>query len=115
MGNRTTVYYPDSLNQYTSVSNPQQFDVTGMRANGTNTVAVNGTNLAGGEYQPANTGLYYRKELTHNAGNGIYEQVTVTENGQTIENGKQYVPPANEPLTYDEDGNLTSDGRWTYS
>ncbi|NLH74599.1 MAG: RHS repeat protein, partial [Verrucomicrobia bacterium] len=34
--------------------------------------------------------------------------------GQT-ETGKVYVPPATESFTHDADGNLTSDGRWTYS
>lgn len=30
----------------------------------------------------------------------------------TTQEGAVYVPPAAEVLTYDPDGNLTSDGRW---
>jgi len=34
--------------------------------------------------------------------------------GQT-ETGKVFVPPSTETFTHDADGNLTADGRWTYS
>lgn len=32
-----------------------------------------------------------------------------------IRSGFTYVPPASESLDYDDDGNLTSDGQWTYT
>ncbi|MGC8989662.1 MAG: RHS repeat domain-containing protein [Verrucomicrobiia bacterium] len=46
-----------------------------------------------------------------------YPTVTVVSQyagGQT-QTGKVFVPPATETFTHDADGNLTSDGRWTYS
>ena len=32
-----------------------------------------------------------------------------------IENGHRYVPPTAESFVHDDDGNLTSDGRWTFA
>lgn len=33
----------------------------------------------------------------------------------SLQTGKLYLPPATESFTYDDDGNLTSDSRWTYT
>ena len=53
--------------------------------------------------------------MTHNAAsNTRYSPVNVTANSSTIDSWLKYVPPAAESLAYDADGNLTSDGRWTY-
>lgn len=119
---RPTSYTPNALNQYTSITNPstsggtvQTFDVTGRRSSGSPAVTVN-TQAA--SYQAnTSTGLHYHKAVTHTAttGAGSFESVTVQEAGTTIDSGNFYLPPPAETLTYDADGNLTQDGRWTYS
>jgi hypothetical protein len=40
--------------------------------------------------------------------------VSVKTNNLKIDSWLQYVQPTPEPLLYDLDGNLTSDGRWIY-
>jgi RHS repeat-associated protein len=47
----------------------------------------------------------------------LYQPVTITQNGTqlTVDDPVQYVPPPTETLNYDADGNLKTDGRWTYA
>ena len=108
----------NALNQYSTITQPQSFDVTGTRATGTTTIGVTaGTNPPSTVtyQQDAGTGLYFRADVAHNAAsNTRYSPVNVTANSSTIDSWLQYVPPAAESLAYDADGNLTSDGRWTY-
>jgi RHS repeat-associated protein len=42
------------------------------------------------------------------------EASTSTNTNTFSQSGHLYLPPAEETLTYDLDGNLTGDGRWTY-
>ncbi|NLH72829.1 MAG: RHS repeat protein, partial [Verrucomicrobia bacterium] len=109
-GLRGATYTANRLNQYSSRTVPAYVDILGI-ANPTAGVTVNG-----------NTAQYRRGEYFHHALNvpnstAQYPTVTVVSQyggGQT-ETGKVYVPPATESFTHDADGNLTSDGRWTYS
>ncbi len=116
-GLRTTSYTADSINRYTALTNPQTYDVTGRRA-GTNSVAViqNGTSttLPGSAFQSGSSGSYFWKELTHDSNKGRYDAVTVTDAGIPSEDGNQYIPAPTTSPTYDDDGNLLTDGRWTY-
>ncbi|MCZ7640940.1 MAG: hypothetical protein M5U12_35740 [Verrucomicrobia bacterium] len=45
-----------------------------------------------------------------------YPTITVTSQygGQQSQSGEVFVPAVTESFGYDADGNLTSDGRWTY-
>jgi RHS repeat-associated protein len=67
-------------------------------------------------YQKDTTsGLYFRASVPHTSGNSNrYTPVIVKANNETIDSWLRYIPPASEPLLYDLDGNLTSDGRWFY-
>ena len=61
-------------------------------------------------------GEYFRKELSvNNASGPVWQQVTVTATGETPVTGNVFVPRTPESLTYDLDGNMTSDGRWNYT
>jgi len=126
-GLRTTTYTANSLNQYDTITRPQLFDVTGKRTSTHATITVNGVVLPTNGYQPNGNGLHFRREVgntpTPIQRGDIFEPVTVT---QTIGSGSavpltddpiQFVPPSvtNNPPRYDLDGNLLSDGRWTYS
>jgi RHS repeat-associated protein len=61
-------------------------------------------------------GEYFRRELSvNNAGGPVWLGVTVTSPGEPTVTGNLFVPRTPEVFTHDLDGNLTSDGRWTYS
>ncbi len=111
---RVTTYGVDSRNRYTSLINPQTYDVTGRR-NGTNSVVVtrNGaaTTLAGSDFQSGSSGAYFWKQLTHEPAKGRYDSVSVTTDGIPAEDGKQYIPAPTTNPTYDDDGNILTDGR----
>lgn len=109
----------NSLNQYLSISRPQAFDVTGNRATGSSTVSVTAPPASAATpafQQDSSTGLYFSREVAHaSSTNGKYAPVTVSVGGTVTDSWQQYVPPAAEVLTYDEDGNLLTDGRWSYT
>jgi len=61
-------------------------------------------------------GEYFRKELSvNNASGPVWQRVTVTATGETPVTGNVFVPKTPEAFTYDLDGNMTSDGRWSYT
>ena len=121
--------------------NRHTFDVSGYRSNSSANILVIPNGGAGQtpSYQPASTGLYFWKRLSHGSksrkrprpsrrcglyfwkrlshgsGSDPWDQVQVTENGTTLDFGYQYVPPATESPTYDLNGNLLTDGRYNYT
>ena len=127
---------------YDAITRPQSFDVTGKRTSTSATITVNGVSLPTSGYQPNGNGLHFRKEVANTPAaslNGdiyaalpgdIFEPVTVSQtiNGTTTDltddltnappnDPIQFVPPSvtATPPRYDLDGNLLSDGRWTYT
>jgi len=59
---------------------------------------------------------YFRDELAvNNSPAALWSNIVVTATGQTSVSGNVFVAKAPETFTYDLDGNLTGDGRWTYS
>jgi len=95
------------LNQYPQRTVPGFVDIVGL-ALATNPVYVNGQ-------MASRKGEYFRRELSvNNATAPVWQQVTVTATGETPVTGNVFVPRTPEPFGYDLDGNLTSDGRWTY-
>ena len=118
LGLRSSTYTPNSLNQYTERTDPGSFDVLGT-AQSNATVTVN--NLA--TYRKSD---YFWKELSvNNSSSAIYTNVSVVgvknlvgtnqEDAVTTIAGSEFVPKTPEAYTYDLDGNLTGDGRWTYA
>ena len=108
-------YSANNLNQYTSRTVPGAVDIIGSATN-TATVTVNNNRVHWGE------GNYFWEPLplTNTAG-AVWQSVTnlaVLNNGSnpdiTSTNiGHVFLPQTPENYTYDLDGNLTSDGRWT--
>ena len=101
----TTTYANNALNQVTTRSGPGSVEVYGQAPSGA-TITVN--SLA-----------------TTRQGDLFYKNVTAGSTpawlGASVANslggsGTRYsfVPPASETHTYDDDGNLTADGRWSY-
>src|SRR6267154_3801299 len=110
---RSGSYTADNLNRYTSRAVPAYVEVTGSATN-TATVTVNGNST----YR---TNDYYWAELavTNSSAPPVYLSVSNKAvlppgpNGTIT--GNVYVPTTPENFTYDADGNLLTDGRWTYT
>jgi len=99
-------YTNNALNQIVGRGVPPFVDVTGASLL-TNTVTVNGQTAYRNQE-------YYRQALTvNNTNSALWTGITVT-GGPTV-TGNVYVPPTPEVFQYDADGNLRSDGRWTYT
>lgn len=112
---RTASYAANSLNQYTGRTVPSAVDIIGS-ANATATVTIN-------NQAPYRRNDYYRLQLGQNNSSGaVWSSVTnygVLNNGTnadivTTNIGNVFLPKTPETFSYDSDGNLTSDGRWTY-
>jgi RHS repeat-associated protein len=129
IGNRTTTsaggdqwganlryanYIANTLNQYTNRTVPGGVDILGEATNAA-TVTVNNQTT----YRH---GTFYRDQLALNNATGpVWQPVTnlaVLNQGTNADIiatniGNVFLPQTPEQFTYDADGNLTSDGRWT--
>lgn len=105
---RTLTYASNAVNQYDSVAGRTFVDVTGF-APATATVSVNGTAVPSGGRQ----GDYFFSALYPSL--PAWQAATVSSTaGGTDVSRKLFLPTNPEPLLYDADGNMKSDGRWTY-
>ena len=126
IGNRTQTtvngqsanYTPNLLNQSTQREVPGVADIAG-RAEPTATVTVN-------DQPTARQGDRFFKQLpAANSAAAVKVPVTITgvknnvgalgEDAVTAQSGSVFVPKTPEVFFYDDDGNLTSDGQWTYT
>ena len=107
-----STYTVNRLNQYSQRTVPNAVDVMGV-ANPTANVTVRV--LGGTTYTAARKGDYYHHPLA--VGNNVYPQIEVKSlYGATLAlTNRVFNPPATESFVPDADGNLTSDGRWTYT
>ncbi len=106
---RSANYTANALNQYTSRDVPGYLNVMGI-AHPSATLTVNSST-------PYRKGEYFWKELSvANTSAAQWQAVTniasLVSTNQTNA-GNLFLPKAAESYTYDADGNLTSDGRWT--
>ena len=120
---RHAVYTPDAagLNQYVSRDVPGYVQTLGTAGASAN-VSLWSTNSA---YALASRkGTYFRAELpVHNANGPVWAQLTnvaLVPGGSSADvlssaAGNLFVPKTPEQFTYDADGNLTNDGRWSYA
>lgn len=115
---RQATYTANSLNQYQQRTVPGALDISGT-ANAAATVTVN-------DQATYRRGDYFYKELAvDNSVAPAYPQVKAIgvrtgvggagEDAVTQIDGHIYLPKNAEVYTYDADGNLASDGRWTYT
>jgi len=107
----TSNYVADSVNAYTSETDPGVIPVAGT-ANPASTVTVN-------SQTPVWQNNYFFKEISvNNSAGAVYQniniQATLTPNSSSKQ-GNFFVPAANVTPTYDNDGNLLTDGRWEYT
>lgn len=108
---RTSIYTPNNLNQYTERSVPSYADILG-KAESSLTINVNGlSTIRQGD------GYFHAELSVNNSAAAVNLTTTVTASDGTDEvetSGRVYVPSTPESFTYDEDGNLLSDGAWNY-
>ena len=105
---RMASYTANSLNQIVSRGVPPALDIMGV-GYATNTVTAN-------SQATYRKGDYFRKELpVNNTNNPVWTNITVASSGQPTVNGSLFLPKTREYFYYDADGNLTNDGRWTYT
>ena len=103
----TASYTVNALNQYTQRTVPGVFDVAGGAASGA-TVTVNSSSSGvtrHGEY-------FFKGQSMSNNPNPVFATLAVSD-GTTTTNVLAFTAGTPEAFTYDDDGNLISDGRWT--
>ena len=106
---RSASYTPNNLNQYTSREVPGPVDVLGLAMGDNSSLTVNSA-------APWRKGEYFRKEVSvANSSVAVWQAIAVAATGETTVNGNVFVPKTPENYTYDDDGNLTQDGRWDYT
>jgi RHS repeat-associated protein len=110
-GLRSATYGANALNQYPNRTVPGAADIIGI-AHANASVTNNGE----AAYRK---GEYFWKELSiSNASAAIWQSVTniasLTGTNQT-NTGNLFIPKTPETFGYDADGNLTNDGRFTYT
>jgi RHS repeat-associated protein len=108
LNQRLATYGANNLNQYTNRTVPGFADVMGI-ALATNTVTVGGQTA----YR---YGEYFRDQLpVSNTSAAVWTNIAVSSPAQTSITGNVFVAQTPENFSYDGDGNLTGDGRCTYT
>jgi len=108
-GLRTANYHANLLNQYTNRDVPATFDVLGLALATNTTVAVNGQT-------PYRKSEFFRQQLSvTNTSSAVWQSVSVTATNAGTTTGNVFIAQTPEHFTYDLDGNLTSDGHWSYT
>lgn len=93
----------NSLNQYLRRTVPGTFDVAVVSTASSVTVD-GGAMVKQGEY-------FFRGHPLNNSSGPVFDPLTITGRSEPFE---AFLPDTDEDFTYDDDGNLTRDGRWVY-
>ena len=102
-------YGANLLNQPQKRTVPGSIDVSGV-------APVAGTLTVNGSAPDHRRGEYFWRSLpVANGSAAVQQNVSVKLNTTAAGTGNVFVPQSPESYTYDDDGNLTSDGRWKYS
>ena len=110
-GMRQIIYTSNNLNQYVNITHSQHANILG-------TVDSNDSvHVVGQIANPDRQGDYFRAEVRGelSLSNGEWFETNVTVNGVTTNEGAQWIPAVFTGSIYDDDGNLTKDGRWSYT
>ncbi|HUF62382.1 MAG TPA: hypothetical protein VMN36_09940, partial [Verrucomicrobiales bacterium] len=119
-GNRTSksediqsvTYTPNAENEYSSVSTNGYYTVRGKSPGGSATVTVDGV----GQTVDSQSGSdYFRSQVSASNGSGPVSDQVVIASGGDSGSWRHFHPAAPVAPTYDPDGNLLTDGRWTYT
>jgi RHS repeat-associated protein len=106
---RPATYSANALNQYTSRDIPAAIDIIGVALAGSSVLVNNNAPYRHIEY-------FCYPLYVNNSSAAQWQSVTVSASGQSPSTtGHVFVPKNQEQFTYDDDGNLLSDGRWNYT
>jgi YD repeat-containing protein len=115
---RQSNYSTNSLNQYSQRGVPAAVDVTGTAHNAASVTVNNQSTARKGEY-------FYKELSVDNSSGSAYPAIGIVgarnnfgaggEDAVTGKNGHAFLPQATEVFAYDDDGNLSVDGRWNYT
>ncbi|MCD6339381.1 MAG: hypothetical protein J7M29_08410, partial [Verrucomicrobia bacterium] len=101
-----STYQPNELNQYTERTVAGAIDVFGL-ADPQAAVQVNGATAS-------RYGSYFHQVVSvDNAASAQYPTLTIQAGNNSVTR-HAFVPKDPEVFQYDDDGNLTQDGRWSY-
>jgi YD repeat-containing protein len=110
-GLRTASYTPSLLNQYPSFTVPEVFDVLGSAPPGASVTVNGGATYRKGDFWQAQAG-----------GNNATGAVAVAVNVQSVSNtvtltsnGVVFLPRSSVTNAYDADGNLTTNGQFSFA
>ena len=118
---RYATYSANNLNQYAARTVPGYAELTGSAAPSAKVAIFGGSGAWVSAYRKTN---YFWGELSlNNSGGPLWATITnvaVVTNGSSPANasstsGSVFIPRTPEAFTYDADGNLLTDGRWSYT
>jgi len=116
-GLRPATYTPNALNQYNSREVPGSVWLTGEAPTNLTLQGVVGGQVFAVQRQDGEQ--FFAEAQVNNGATSVFARVTVlgTTNGtlNDVETGHHFVAQTPENFAYDADGNLTQDGRWTYT
>lgn len=105
-------YTPNGENEYTSIGTYPYYTVRVKSPGGMATVTVDGV----GQTVDSQSGSdYFRSQVSASNGNGPVSDQVVISSGGDSGSWRHFHPAASVAPQYDADGNLSSDGRWTYT
>ncbi|MCW5549918.1 MAG: RHS repeat-associated core domain-containing protein [Opitutaceae bacterium] len=125
LGNRKTAthngevatYTPNSLNQYTHRTVPRVHDVSGAADVGYNVTVTTDPGVSASTQPPVTRhGEYFFQSRALVPTGAVHSALLIEDDGAPpfTSAGNFYLAGTPEAFTYDADGNLKSDGRWTY-
>jgi RHS repeat-associated protein len=105
-----TEYEPDAMNRYASITSPGGDDIL-VKSGAPVDVEVDETPAT-----VTTSGDFHSARITaDNTTSPAFPEISITGEDNFSETGHRWVPQATFSPTYDDDGNLTNDGRWIYT
>lgn len=102
-----SAYTPNSLNQYTQRAVPGSVLTTGF-------APANATVTANGQTATRQSDYFGKVVGVDNSSSSVWANISINSDLGGSFNRFSFVPRTPESYTYDEDGNIKTDGRWSY-
>ena len=103
----------DIADQYTQVTHSPAFDILGQAGNPASVTVT--TDISGTTTEQVDQSPWWRQRLTHTSSSSPRWGEATVSHALDSDTGDYYLPPGTETLSYDADGNLSGDARWTYT
>ena len=89
------------------------FDILGQAGNPASVTVT--TDISGTTTEQVDQSPWWRQRLTHTSSSSPRWGEATVSHALASRTGDYYLPPGTETLSYDADGNLSGDARWTYT